>query len=137
MIKIRTVVDFEAAHRQLNDPSKCGRLHGHNWKCEVEIVTDGVNELGYSIDFKDIKCLINQYDHCVILNKKDPLIPALGAWDQRIKTIDGNPTCEVLAKLFLDMIHDTFTDEDPMLYRIRVVLWENERSYAEAEWGSV
>ena len=40
MVRIGTTVYFEAAHRQLNDPSKCGKLHGHNWKVDVEIESD-------------------------------------------------------------------------------------------------
>ena len=28
---------FEAAHRVVNYPGKCDRLHGHNWKVEAVV----------------------------------------------------------------------------------------------------
>ena len=61
--------EFEAAH-QLPDIEcygKCKNLHGHTYKLIVE-VNGEVNELGWVINFKDLKKIIHEqviekYDH--------------------------------------------------------------------------
>lgn len=131
MVMIRTVCQFEAGHRQFGDPSKCGFLHGHNWKAEIEINSPRVNDIGYVVDFKNIKDEIkNAFDHKVILNMYDPLVQVLLDNYQRVQVVGGNPTCEVLAKKIKSMIYELvhhigITDTD-----ITVVLWENGDCYA-------
>ena len=46
---------FEAAHRVVNYPGKCDRLHGHNWKVEAVVRGTELDELGMLVDFKAIK----------------------------------------------------------------------------------
>ena len=43
---------FEAAHRVVNYPGKCDRLHGHNWKVEAVVRGTKLDELGMLVDFK-------------------------------------------------------------------------------------
>ena len=123
---IRTVVKIETAHRQLNDPSKCGKLHGHNWKAEV-IVTGDPGGLGYIVDFKDVKSEINYYDHSVVLNEDDPLVKILRDSGQKVCTIKDNPTCEI----FADVLANQILKLSPNIDVVQVTLWENDESYAE------
>lgn len=123
---IRTVVKFETAHRQLGDPSKCGKLHGHNWKAEV-IVTGNPGNLGYIVDFKDVKSEINYYDHSVVLNEDDPLVKILKDSGQRVRTIKDNPTCEIFAEVLANQILNL----SPNIDVVQLTLWENDESYAE------
>ena len=125
-IDIRTVVKFETAHRQFEDPSKCGKLHGHNWKAEV-IITGNPGDLGYIVDFKDMKSEIYYFDHSVILNEDDPLALLLTNAGEKVRTIGGNPTCELLAIELANRILNLSSSIDV----VQLTLWENDESYAE------
>ena len=58
---------FEAAHRVVNYPGKCNRLHGHNWKVEAVVRGTKLDELGMLVDFKAIKnalkSVLDRFDH--------------------------------------------------------------------------
>lgn len=130
---IGTTVKFETAHRQKDDLSKCGNLHGHNWKAYIEITSMKLGPLGYVIDFKQIKEVINlKYDHRTLLSKDDiELIAALEGANQKVAIImGGNPTCEVLAKTILDTIVSLFKDPRDLIL-VKVRLYENDDSFAE------
>ncbi len=132
MIRVTTIgtsVAFEAAHRQYLDPSKCGGLHGHNWIADIIIDGTELDELGYLTDFKNVKEVIGELDHTTILNILDPLM----IHDERNKVImvDGNPTCEVLAKLLSDTLFTRLNGKRNIL-QVTVTLWENDKSWARA-----
>ncbi len=52
---LKVVTDFAAAHTLRDYPGACSRLHGHNWKVEVEVVASALDAVGMGIDFKAIK----------------------------------------------------------------------------------
>ena len=56
-LKIQTF--FSAAHNLINYKGKCEKLHGHNWKVEVEISSYNLDEAGMVMDFKELKRLTN------------------------------------------------------------------------------
>jgi 6-pyruvoyltetrahydropterin/6-carboxytetrahydropterin synthase len=55
MFEVSVREDFSAAHRLRNYPGKCEKLHGHNWVVEAFVRCERLNEIGVSIDFRDIK----------------------------------------------------------------------------------
>ena len=52
---LKVVTDFAAAHRLNGYPGDCSRLHGHNWKLEVEVTATALDTIGMGVDFKVIK----------------------------------------------------------------------------------
>lgn len=128
-VEISTKRAFEAAHRQLGDPSKCGKLHGHNWIVEV-MIEGNPNGLGYVKDFKDIHAIVDEFDHAVLLKDSDPLIDILTAADQNIVILDLNPTCENLSIILADMVWELQDIEDEPWSRLTVRVWENSVSSA-------
>ena len=91
--------DFAAAHRLFETVPKdhpCNNLHGHNYECELEIVTGLNREM--IIDFSKLKKVINigmdWWDHRTILNSLDPLRQILLMEKQRVTTVVGDPTVE-------------------------------------------
>jgi len=58
---------FSAAHRLVGYEGHCGRVHGHTWKVRIEVKTDQIDEIGISIDFKDLRSLtdsaLSKLDH--------------------------------------------------------------------------
>jgi 6-pyruvoyltetrahydropterin/6-carboxytetrahydropterin synthase len=79
---------FESAHLLPNVPAghKCGRLHGHSWRCAIHVAGELDQHTGWIMDFADIKQafkpLFDQLDH------------------NYLNDIEGleNPTSEVLAR---------------------------------------
>jgi len=67
MYELRVITRFAAAHRLALVGSKCENLHGHNWKIEVFLTGDRLNDAGVLMDFGDIKALlrdiIGRLDH--------------------------------------------------------------------------
>jgi len=77
-MEIFKVFTIEAAHRLPHVPAghKCGRLHGHSFQIEVHVAGPLDTNLGWIIDFADIKGafkpLEEQIDHRY-LNEVDGL----------------------------------------------------------------
>lgn len=51
---------FEAAHRLVDYPGKCNRLHGHSWLVEMSVAGEKLDEIGMVIDFKILKNMLNE-----------------------------------------------------------------------------
>lgn len=52
-LKIRT--EIAASHIIEGHSGKCARLHGHNWKIDVEVQVRQLDALGMGMDFADLK----------------------------------------------------------------------------------
>ena len=111
---LRVTVGFAAAHLLRGYPGECNRLHGHNWKVEIEASTTSLDELGMGIDFKLLKEgareAIRDLDHR-LLNDIEPF--------DRI-----NPTAENLASYLYDRLSGRLNDERVGITAI--TLWETE-----------
>jgi len=119
MFELTISVNFEAAHYINNYPGKCSRLHGHNWKVEVNIYGSTLDELGMLIDFRDLKTSVNkimmQLDH-YCLNEIEPFC--------RI-----NPTAENISKYIYEQLKETQEfDQNVNLRSVKV--WESLNSAA-------
>jgi 6-pyruvoyltetrahydropterin/6-carboxytetrahydropterin synthase len=115
---LKIVTDFAAAHTLRDYPGACSRLHGHNWKVEVEVRATGLDEVGMVLDFKAIRrateAAIEGYDH-QHLNEIPPF-----------DTL--NPTAENIAATIYRAVAGRLNDE-----RVRVcatTIWETERACA-------
>lgn len=67
MYELTVVTQFAAAHQLKMVDKKCENLHGHNWKVEVSVCGEHLNEAGVLIDFVELKrCVadvIQRLDH--------------------------------------------------------------------------
>jgi len=67
MYELRVITRFAAAHRLTMVGSKCENMHGHNWKIEVFLVGDRLDDAGVLMDFGGIKAhlrdIIGRLDH--------------------------------------------------------------------------
>ncbi len=77
MYELKIITQFAAAHQIRGIEGGCERLHGHNWKVEVFVSGDKLDENGLLIDFRDIKdkteALMEELDH-KFLNELEPFI---------------------------------------------------------------
>ena len=96
MYKLVITSKFSAAHRLVDYPGVCARIHGHNWNVKVTVVAEDVDEKGMVVDLVPLKQHIDdcvqQFDHRII-NDVPP-------FDEL------NPTSENLARYLFDYISD-------------------------------
>lgn len=115
---LKIVRDFAAAHSLRGYEGACQRLHGHNWKVEVEVSAGQLNDIGIAIDFKVIKSytksISKKLDH-YYLNEISPF--------DKI-----NPTAENIAQYFFTELKNKLKDEHANVAAVTV--WETERASA-------
>jgi 6-pyruvoyltetrahydropterin/6-carboxytetrahydropterin synthase len=67
MYELKVVTRFAAAHRLTMVGTKCENMHGHNWKIEVFLTGEKLDEAGVVMDFGDVKTrlreIIGRLDH--------------------------------------------------------------------------
>lgn len=67
MYTVTKRVEVSGAHKlDLSYPSKCSRLHGHNWVITVTAKSETLNDDGMVVDFTKIKQIVGQLDHACI-----------------------------------------------------------------------
>jgi len=113
---LKIVTDFASAHTLRGYPGACQRMHGHNWKVEVEVIATQLDDLGMAIDFKEIKQatrkIADQLDHRY-LNELQPFT-------------EINPTAENIAAHFYNELSGMLNNQDIRIHT--VTLWETERA---------
>ena len=67
MYELKVETDFAAAHQLTMVGEKCENLHGHNWKIEVVVTGDTLDEGGVLMDFgiikKHVRATMETLDH--------------------------------------------------------------------------
>ncbi|OUR64289.1 6-carboxytetrahydropterin synthase QueD [Methylophaga sp. 42_25_T18] len=113
---LKILADFASAHTLREYPGDCSRMHGHNWKLEVEVSATSLNDHGMGMDFKTIKTatrkLAKTLDHRY-LNDIPPF-----------DTI--NPTAENIAQYFYQNLSKTLNIDTAKISG--VTLWETDRA---------
>jgi len=116
---ILTVLDdFSAAHRLPLSGGRCENLHGHNWKVEIEVRAEQLDESGMVIDFNDLKTIVRDVvqdlDHTFL--------------NEHIGFQAQQPTAENIAAYIYQQLEALLPSERVTLQSIRV--WESETSAA-------
>ena len=61
---------FSGAHRLVNYPGACQRIHGHNWQVKARIRARELDEQGMVMDLMQLSSLLkeclDQYDHRMV-----------------------------------------------------------------------
>jgi 6-pyruvoyltetrahydropterin/6-carboxytetrahydropterin synthase len=114
--RLTVFAEFAAAHTLRDYPGDCSRLHGHNWKAEVEVEATELDQYGMGIDFKVIRqaarTLAEQLDH---RNLND-----IAPFD-RI-----NPTAENIAAWFYRGLSEMLNTATVRV--TAVTIWETDRA---------
>ena len=118
MFEIKVEEEFEAAHRIVDYPGKCNRLHGHNWKVEMKISGSSLDGLGMLIDFKAAKAMlqevVNSLDHR-FLNELEPFS-------------EINPTAENIARYIYQELKQREIFYNDSVHLAAVCVWESPRA---------
>ena len=139
---------FDAGHRVMNERMKCYNLHGHTYHYELKFSYTKAEDIGYAIDFKEIKRVGCQWiedklDHGMILNPEDhKVFLACDATNSKVweMSLNGsgqycNPTAENIAKeIFLAI---SFLLDKKHFHLYKVVLYETPNCYTECGMRSI
>jgi 6-pyruvoyltetrahydropterin/6-carboxytetrahydropterin synthase len=117
MFKIKLRDSFSSAHMLRGYQGDCERLHGHNYRIEVTICSDDLNEIGILADFRDIKRVL-----------KDCLNPL----DHRLlndlpEFTSDNPSAENIARHIFFKLKPMIKEPAKLL---EVEVWENDNCSA-------
>ncbi len=114
--QLKVITDFAAAHTLKDYPGACSRMHGHNWKVELEAVATQLDDIGMGVDFKVMKQAAREVggrlDH-QYLNDLEPF-----------KNI--NPTAENIAAYMYKEIAARINSDSIKVTAL--TLWETERA---------
>ncbi len=117
MYELTVIGRFAAAHSLRNFKGRCEALHGHNWRVEVVVRGETLDQAGLVMDFGELKAAMNQVldtlDHRY-LNELEPF--------DRL-----NPSSELIAKYLYEKIAGLLP---PGVEMARVSAWESEDSRA-------
>lgn len=136
---------FDAAHMLSEHPGKCANLHGHTYKVEVIVYSEGygAGKSGILIDFADlskvVKSVIEPFDHAFIYEDipgddsvERKILNILVSAGKRVATVYGPPTAENMALFFKDRIKVKLP-EGILVGSVKV--WETPTAYAETGYG--
>jgi len=103
MYRICKIFDIQAAHLLSKHPGRCKYPHGHNYRIEVRLEADQLDDNDMVCDFQAVHaCLediLDRLDHGLAINTADPNYPHLKpTTDRLIEFANQDPTSEVLAK---------------------------------------
>lgn len=115
MFTLKSEHSFDAAHFLSGYKGKCGNIHGHRWKVEIEILSDELSDekqtRGMIVDFdklkEDLKTEVDYFDHCLIIEKntlKEKTIEALNEEGVKLVEVEFRSTAENFAKYFYNVM---------------------------------
>jgi 6-pyruvoyltetrahydropterin/6-carboxytetrahydropterin synthase len=117
MYELKVTTHFAAAHQLAMVAKKCENLHGHNWKIEVRIQGENVNEADVLIDFGELKAyladIIEGLDHR-FLNELDFFK-------------NRNPSSESIARYIAETLQKAIGEQGKVS---SVSAWESETACA-------
>ena len=117
MFRLRVDDSFAAAHQLRGYRGRCENLHGHNWRVELRVEGERLDDLGMLVDFGILKGILGRelerLDHS-FLNDTPPF--------DRI-----NPTSENLARHLFDAVGRELPDGVRVA---SVAVWESDRCAA-------
>ena len=108
------ITQFAAAHQLRNFRGKCEKLHGHNWRIEVFVEGEELNDAGLLIDFKEVKDATNR-----ILEELDhSFLNELSQFKEQ------NPSSENIAAYIFAKLSNELNDNNIKV--TKVTAWESD-----------
>ena len=146
--------NFDSGHRVLNEQYKCFNCHGHTYNYELTFSFENIEEIGYAIDFKEIKRVFCQWiddiiDHGMILNPHDlKVIQTAKELNSKLwlMSLNGkneycNPSVENIAKeifIAMQILPDTlYANSNTELHIHKVLIYETPNCYTECLFESI
>jgi 6-pyruvoyltetrahydropterin/6-carboxytetrahydropterin synthase len=94
MFEITIEETFAAGHALRNYRGKCENVHGHNYRCQVSVQGEELDEIGLLVDFVELKRVVHS-----VLDRMDH------QWLNEFPPFDVlNPSAENMAKFIYDEV---------------------------------
>lgn len=124
MYEVIIKTEFASAHNLRDYNGACEAVHGHNWKIDIIVETEEVDEMGLAIDFNLLKeksgRIIGDLDH-IYLNEHEAF---------KVK----NPSSENIAKYIFDEMRKELGSKARIK---KITVWETDDAAASYYEGSV
>ena len=132
-MKIAKEFTWEMGHRLPFHSGKCKNLHGHSYKCLVELTGDP-DKNGMVMDYYDLKKVVepilDDLDHSFMVYEKDiEMIEILEKLNSRKVVVEFETTAENICIYLLNKIKSSKLPKNIHSLKVRVL--ETENSYAE------
>ncbi len=118
MYELTVITQFAAAHQLRKFRGKCEKLHGHNWRIEVSLTGEKLNDAGLLIDFEEIKeatdRILEELDHSFL--------------NELPKFKDQNPSSENIAAYIFEKLGSTLNSNQIKV--TKVTAWESDSARA-------
>jgi 6-pyruvoyltetrahydropterin/6-carboxytetrahydropterin synthase len=118
MFELMVETTFSAAHQLRGYKGKCENFHGHNWKVQIHVAAEKLNEIDLGMDFHDLKRytqeVVGSLDHA-FLNEIFPFT-------------EKNPSSENIAKWIYDSLRKKVNSE--YVHLSAVTVWESDTASA-------
>ncbi|HEX3877668.1 MAG TPA: 6-carboxytetrahydropterin synthase QueD [Bryobacteraceae bacterium] len=119
MFEVTIQESFAAGHALRNYRGKCENVHGHNYRCQVTVEGENVDENGLLVDFVELKKVVHS-----VLDRLDH------QWLNDYPPFDKiNPSAENIAKYIFDEVNDGLGAREAARLR-QVRLWETDTAFA-------
>lgn len=132
-MKIAKEFNWEMGHRLPFHEGKCKNLHGHSYKCMVEL-SGKPDKNGMLFDYYDLKKImdpiIEELDHSFMVNRSDKeLIEILDRLKSNKIIVDFDSTAENICLYLLEKVRVSALPKNIEEVKVRVL--ETENTYAE------
>ena len=118
MYELSVEVSFAAAHQLRGYKGKCENMHGHNWRVQINVAADRLNDIDLAMDFHDLKRIAKEViaplDHAY-LNEVFPFT-------------EKNPSSENIAKWIFDSLRKKINADGIRVGAVTV--WESDNASA-------
>lgn len=136
MEKIRVLAKFHTGHRQIGYPGHCAWVHGHTWRGSIVVTTEEFprDELDMALDFGDLKKIMRDFDHRMIVTSNDPLFTDPKLFEpEGVVVIPGKgPSVENVATYVWDHVVKHIQEKFPgrnKTYSIEVEIQETDNNF--------
>ncbi|MBW1821288.1 MAG: 6-carboxytetrahydropterin synthase QueD [Deltaproteobacteria bacterium] len=119
MYELKVITRFAAAHQLEMVAKECENLHGHNWKIEVCLVGETLNNAGVLMDFGEFKKILSE----IIERLDHKFLNELEYFNDRYP-----PSSENIAYYIANELQASINN--PLVKVSSVTAWESENACA-------
>ncbi|MBN1471375.1 MAG: 6-carboxytetrahydropterin synthase QueD, partial [Syntrophaceae bacterium] len=116
MFEVTIIKSFSAAHLLADIGGKCEELHGHNFKVEITVAAEKLNDIGILVDFRFLKKVLEEILEDIDHKHLNNLTAFSGV----------NPTAENIAKYIFEKMDSRIKTAGVNMTRVKI--WESDNA---------
>lgn len=116
MFEVTIIKSFSAAHLLADIGGKCEELHGHNFKVEITVAAEKLNDIGILVDFRFLKKVLEDILEDIDHKHLNNLSAFAGL----------NPTAENIAKYIFEKMDPRVKTAGVNMTRVKI--WESDNA---------